>query len=146
MLECFFGAERIEAGKSLCFFYAKQTPLTEDSRRVIVGVGFVSKIDPLQENTYTTEKPIRSYIWDRVVHHSIRPNFKNRFILPYQEILKKASEDPNIDPGEYVAFAPEEHQIEFSYGSEHVTNDGAIPVLICGRSSAILAFTNILWN
>ncbi len=37
MLDTFFGAIRPE--ESLCFFYAKRTPLSEQSRRVIVGVG-----------------------------------------------------------------------------------------------------------
>ena len=37
MLDTFFGALRPE--ESLCFFYAKRTPLSEHSRRVIVGRG-----------------------------------------------------------------------------------------------------------
>ena len=37
LLDTFFGALRPE--ESLCFFYAKRTPLSEQSRRVIVGGG-----------------------------------------------------------------------------------------------------------
>jgi hypothetical protein len=36
MLDTFFSA--IEAGESLCFLYAKDTPLANDVRRVIIGV------------------------------------------------------------------------------------------------------------
>lgn len=42
LLDSFFG--HIKPQESLCFFYAKQTPPVEDSRRVIVAVGRVSHI------------------------------------------------------------------------------------------------------
>jgi hypothetical protein len=42
MLDTFFGALEPEA--SLCFYYAKRTPLAEDNRRVIIGVGRVKGV------------------------------------------------------------------------------------------------------
>jgi hypothetical protein len=42
LLDTFFSALRPE--ESLCFFYAKRTPLSEKSRRVIIGVGRVLSI------------------------------------------------------------------------------------------------------
>src|SRR5438046_10705217 len=60
MLDGFFGCGRLVEGESLCFFYAKQTPLTDDPRRVLVGAGFLTKVAPLQENEYTVKNNIRS--------------------------------------------------------------------------------------
>lgn len=42
MLDTFFGA--LEPETSLCVIYAKRTPLVEDNRRVIVGVGRVKSV------------------------------------------------------------------------------------------------------
>ena len=42
LLDTFFSALRPE--ESLCFFYAKCTPLSEQTRRVIVGVGRVLSV------------------------------------------------------------------------------------------------------
>jgi hypothetical protein len=42
----------IEPDKSLCFFYVKQTPLAEDERRVIVGVGRVLDTSEVIEYNY----------------------------------------------------------------------------------------------
>jgi ATP-dependent exoDNAse (exonuclease V) alpha subunit len=127
LLDAFFSF--LNPGKSLCFFYAKQTPLADDNRRVLIGVGRVLHIGPSVEYEYST-KGFRCLIWDRIIQHSVRPDFKDGFILPYQAILKKAEEDPSIDPAEYVAFAPEDRRIEFSYATEHVTHDGAIGALL----------------
>src|SRR5690606_24747641 len=47
LLDGFFGT--IKTHTSLCFFYAKQTPFSDDPRRVIVGVGRVTLVGkPLQ--------------------------------------------------------------------------------------------------
>src|SRR5271166_2664621 len=50
MLDTFFGA--IEPKVSLVFFYAKKTPLTEDPRRVIVGIGRVIGVGGATEYAY----------------------------------------------------------------------------------------------
>jgi len=133
ILNSFFSA--IEPEKSLCFFYAKETPLAEDERRVIVGVGRVQNVGNLVEYRYSKSGGLRSYIWDRAVQHSIRPNFEDGFILPYQTIFELTEEDPELDPADFVAFAPEDRRIEFSFASEHVTHDGAIAGLLSCKAA-----------
>lgn len=127
LLDCFFG--HIKPEESLCFFYAKQVPFVEDHRRVIVGVGRVKHIGPVVEYQYSG-KGLRSVLWERMVQHSIRPDFTDGFLLPYHEALRFAQENPDFDPAEIVAFAPEDRMMEFSYASEHVTHDGAIASLL----------------
>jgi hypothetical protein len=70
MLDTFFGALRPE--DSLCFFYAKRTPLSEDSRRVIVGVGRVKGVGPAIDYAYDRPGPLEGVLWERSVRHSLR--------------------------------------------------------------------------
>lgn len=112
MLDTFFSA--IEPERSLCFFYAKQTPLSEDSRRVLIGVGRVTGVGQAVEYEYETRGELRSVIWERPVYHSIRPSFRDGFVLPYHQILELAERDPDVDPSQFVAYAPEESRYEFS--------------------------------
>jgi len=138
LLDCFFG--HIRAMESLCFFYAKRTPLSEDSRRVIVGVGRVNHIGDNEEYKYAVpekDAPLRSLLWERMVQHSIRPKgsdgaegFADGFLLPYEQALFHAAENPEFDPASIVAFAPDDRRDEFSYVAEHVTCDGAIGALL----------------
>ncbi|HET6445162.1 MAG TPA: AAA family ATPase [candidate division Zixibacteria bacterium] len=140
LLECFWNHVRKE--ESLVFFYAKQIPLVEDTgRRVLIGVGRVLNIGELTEYEYTgsTKGKIRSLLWERMVIHSIRPDFKDGFLLPYHEALEKSDDGRNFDPAEVVAFAPEDRFVEFSYVTEHVGNDAAISALLACRASLLRA-------
>jgi len=131
----FFG--HIKPEKSLCFFYAKQVPFVEDQNRIIIGVGRVKGIDPEKEYDYSTDKKYRGLIWERAVHHSIRPEFHDGFLLPYHQALKMLEENPDLDfdPYELAVFAPKGKVPEFSYVSELVSNDSAIDVLLaCAES------------
>lgn len=136
LLNCFFG--HIQPQESLCFFYAKRTPLSEDPRRVIVGVGRVKHL-PTENLEYLYSVPakdarLRSLVWERPIQHSIRPTeeggFLDGFLLPYQDALQLAAENPDFDPAEVVAFAPADRQQEFSFVTEHVSNDAAIGSLL----------------
>lgn len=134
MLDTFFSA--IHPGKSLCFFYAKDTPLSTSAGRVIIGVGIVRKVDAPVEYEYSIQKPpFRSVIWERNVEHSIRqPEFKNGFLFPYRELFDLALEK-GIDPEQFLAFAPDDAFHSFSYVSEHVSHDHAIATLLnCHRA------------
>lgn len=135
LLDCFFSA--IEPLKSLCFFYAKQTPLLDEGDWVLIGAGRVKSVGQPTEYNYDTKslKNIRSFLWDVSIEHSIRPDFKDGFILPYHEILKKSETDSSIDTSEFVALIPEDRRIEFAYASEHVTHDGAIAALLSCKES-----------
>jgi len=130
MLDTFFGAIRPE--ESLCFFYAKDTPLSTSARRVIVGVGLVRGVDAYVEYKYSTKTPPhRSVLWERNVEHSIRPEFKEGFLFPYPELSEIANKH-GLDPEQFLAFAPDDAFWSFSYGCEHVSHDEAIAsVLSC---------------
>jgi hypothetical protein len=131
MLDTFFGA--ITPEESLVFFYAKRTPLSEDGKRVIVGIGRVLKVDPPVEYVYEKDAPsdaMRCVLWEGTLHHSIRPAIEDGFLLPYHDLLELAAKDPNIDLASLVLHAPDEHWDAFSMGTEHVTHDQAITVLL----------------
>ena len=120
----------IVPGSSLVFIYAKNIPFIDTTSRILIGVGHISKIGNLTEYNYDNTKPInfRSNLWERPVYHTIRNDFKNGFLLPYQEFLKMAEKDDSIHIPDYIAFAPSFE--EFSYGSEWVSNDAAIEALL----------------
>ena len=109
LLDCFAG--HLVPEHSLCFFYAKQVPFVEDSAagRILIAVGRVLHIGAVQEYAYTTKDlngKVRAMLWERMVQHSIRPNFKDGFLLPYHAAIDKAAEDPEFDPAEIAAFHP----------------------------------------
>ena len=133
MLDTFFGA--VQPRQSLCFFYAKDTPLSSSAGRVIVGVGLVRDVGAHVEYKYsTTSPPHRSVIWERNVEHSIRPDFEEGFVFPLQELSDLAVEK-GLDPEQFLAFAPDDAFWSFSYASEHVSHDHAIAaVLNCIRA------------
>ena len=129
LLDTFFGAIRPE--ESLCFFYAKRTPLSEQSRRVIIGVGRVLSIGDATEYAYdVANPPLRCVLWERNIGHSVRPGFVDGFLFPYQEVLELAAREHGVDPEEFIAFAPDEHFGAYSYGSELLTHDGAVASLV----------------
>lgn len=133
LLDCFF--QQVRPEESLCFFYAKQVPFVEDSRRVIVAVGRVKHIGQCIEYKYKKPGNLRCMVWERMVQHSIRPDFKDGFLLPYHAALELAQTDPDFDPAEIAAFAPDDRIEEFSYATEHVTHDGAIASLLACATS-----------
>ena len=138
MLDTFFSAVR--PAESLCFFYAKDTPLSSKAARVIVAVGLVTAVDDHVEHEYKCSKadaPLRGVLWERNVSHSIRgPRFEEGLVFPYVEAFE-AAQQQGFDPEECLAFAPDEAFWSFSYGSEHVSHDEAIAsVLSCIRALA----------
>ena len=129
LLDTFFGS--IRPNESLCFFYAKRIPLSEQSRRVIVGVGRVLSVGDVTEYKYDVARPpFRSVLWERNLGHSIRPEFKDGFLFPYQEIQELVKKEKGLDPEQFVAFAPDEFFNSYSYGSELLTHDGAVSSLV----------------
>jgi hypothetical protein len=116
--------------ESLCFLYAKRTPLSEQSRRVIVGVGRVLSVGQPVEYCYSVDAPpLRCVLWERNIGHSIRPGWKDGFLFPYQELLALC-EQQGLNAEDFVAFAPDEQFESFSYGTEHLTHDGAVASLV----------------
>ncbi len=124
---------------SLVVAYAKQVPFIEDYRRVVIGMGHVKRVVPAVEHKCTDDKPLRSMTWETHVCHSIRPDHKDGFIIPYQQMMEYAQEHPEFDMGEITVFAPEDAFAEFSYATEHVSYDAMIDVIL----SCIKAFEKI---
>lgn len=135
MLDTFFSAIRPE--ESLCFFYAKDTPLSTVAGRILIGVGLVRSVGGHVEYEYTVPKskaPHRSVLWERNVEHSIRPGFQEGFLFPYRELFDVALEK-GLDPEDFLAVAPDDAFWSFSYASEHVSHDHAIAsILSCLRA------------
>lgn len=128
LTDTFFSA--IQPAQSLAFFYAKQVPLAEDSRRVLVGVGRVTHVGESTEYGYSAPGKLQSILWERPVQHSIRPGFADGFLLPYQQIWEKSASLSDDELRRCVAFASDDHRLEFSYVSELVGHDGAISALL----------------
>lgn len=120
----------IKPNSSLVFVYAKNIPFIDTTSRILIGVGHISEIGKLTEYEYdaTLSKNFQSTLWERPVYHTIREDFQNGFLLPYQEFFKVAEKDDSIHIPDYIAFAPTFE--EFSFGSEWVTNDSAIESLL----------------
>ncbi|MTV50510.1 AAA family ATPase [Heliobacillus mobilis] len=127
LLDCFHS--HLQPG-SLCFLYAKQVPFVEDHRRVIIGIGRINHIGEAIEYETNGSNDFGASLWETMVQHSIRPDFTDGFIFPYQEIFARVKEQPDFDYTPMIAFAPVEKMLEFSYTSEHVSQDTAIECLI----------------
>lgn len=132
LLNCFF--QHLQAESSLVFFYAKQVPFVEESGRVLAGVGRIKKIIP-SEAYEGSNKRFGAAYWEHMILHSIRQDNKDGFILPYHQALDYQQEHPEFDPADLAVIVPSDKQFEFSYATEHVSNDSAIRVLLdCIRS------------
>lgn len=127
LLNCFF--EHLQEETSLIFFYAKQVPFVEESGRVLAGVGKIKKIIPSEAYEGSNSRFGAAY-WEHMVLHSVRPNGKEGFLLPYHEAIKYQVENPGFDIAELAVVVPNDKRFEFSYGTEHVSNDSAIRVLL----------------
>ena len=129
MLDTFFGA--LEPEDSVCVFYAKRTPLVEDTRRVIIGVGRVKGVGQATEYAYDAPGPLEGVLWERCVRHSLRQNSdSDGFLMPYRALLEAGEADPTLDLSAGVAFAPDDQFSAYSYASEHLSDDAAIASLL----------------
>ena len=136
LLNCFF--EHFKEEKSLVFIYAKQVPFVEEGGRILIGVGRINKIIPSEKYEGSNSNFSAAY-WEHMVLHSIRPSFDDGFILPYHEAIEYQKEHTDFDPASLAVIVPNEKQFEFSYASEHVSNDSAIQVLLSCIQSIELA-------
>lgn len=125
MLEGFFEAIRPPA---LALFYAKRVPLTEQEGRVLIGIGHVRNV--AGPKTYGGSNPLGTVAWECMVQHSVRRGFEDGFLLPYHEAVAATEADQTLDPEQFVAFAPDDAWLGFSYASERVSHDAAITSLV----------------
>lgn len=126
LLNGFFDVLKPE--ESLVFFYTKKTPLTEEPTFVLIGVGRIKKI-PQGRDWEGSDHGMRQVYWDRVIDHSIRPDFKDGFLMPYQQILEQC-EEQDIDPSKFAARVPNESGTDFLYRAGLVSIDSALAALI----------------
>lgn len=122
-------AAHLREEESLCLFYAKHVPFVEGTGRILIGVGRIKQIGKLTEYKRQGNGP-RGMVWERPIQHSIRPNGKDGILMPYYDVLERATQDSSLDMERYTARVPNEHWDEFSYASELVTHDGAIGALL----------------
>ena len=121
--------ENVEINKSLVIPYAKQVPFTDDPKRVVMGVGYVTSMIEPPDHNCTDEGTLHSILWETMVGHSIRDDRHNGFLLPYREMMEYADEHPEFDINSITVFADDEYFDEFSYATEHVSYDAVISVL-----------------
>ena len=125
--------------QSLCLIYAKQVPFIEDVGRVIIGIGHIKNISMPVEYKRSKKNGIKSMLWETHISHSIRPDHKDGFLIPYEKILKYADENPDFDLKSVCVMAPSDAFDEFSYATEHVTYDAVIEILLsCIRAFRII--------
>ncbi|HEU4782030.1 MAG TPA: ATP-dependent RecD-like DNA helicase [Ktedonobacterales bacterium] len=128
----FFG--RLTPERSLVFFYCKEgQPLGESISRLVVGVGRIQAIGP--QGYYESDSAITYPFWDRKIHHTIRPDGSDGFLLPYHDYLAPtgdADEDMRRrEMLEAIAITVDRAHIpSFQYSSELATSDVVLSVLM----------------
>ncbi|GAA0913366.1 AAA family ATPase [Virgisporangium aurantiacum] len=126
LLEAFF--ETVRPNASLVFFYAKHSPLSDDPRRLLIGAAMVSGFAPTGRYRSRGGERFPAEMWETTVEHSLRPDQKHGFLLPYQALLEAKDAGEDIDDA--LAYAPESGWTAFSYVTEHVSHDLAIDALL----------------
>jgi hypothetical protein len=126
--------------ESLVLFYATRTPLCDDERRVLLGAALLNKKHDLTEYAYSKAAPLRAMVWERPIQHSLRPTrsgggYAGGFVMPYHALLAELERRPELQPTDYIAFAPDDARMQFSYGSEHVSHGAAAAALIAARNA-----------
>lgn len=122
--------KNIKPNRSLVIPYAKQVPFIENTKRVVIGIGFVKKITPPPEYERMGDAGLRSILWETMVEHSIRDECTDGFLMPYVEMMRYAERHPEFDIRSITVFAEDDYFNEFSYASEHLSYDAVISVLL----------------
>ena len=126
---------RLTPEHSLVFFYcsAEGHPLGDSLSRLVVGVGRIQTIGP--QGYYESNSEVAYPFWDRKIHHTIRPDGGDGFLLPYHDYLTltgDADEDARRrDLLEEIAVTVDPaHSTMFSYTSELASSDVALSTLM----------------
>lgn len=128
--------ERVRPNQSLVFFYCKDgQPLGDEINRLVIGVGQVNKVGGLMQFEITDPTKKSYPLWDRSIHHSIRPDGIDGFLLPYHDYLTPTGDDKEdarrFDLLKEIAVAvPNEYMRAFSYMAEHANSDVALSILL----------------
>src|SRR5690606_9638616 len=107
--------------ESLVFFYAKHSPLSEDPRRLLIGAATVTGISPTGRYRHRADVLFPAEMWETTIEHSLRPDQRRGFLLPYQALLA-ARDARGVEISDALAFAPDAGWVAFSYVTEHVSH------------------------
>lgn len=133
ILDAFF--EAVSPGNSLVFAYLKHSPLQEQrTDRLLVGAARVTGVTPPPMWNQSGQPPFSSTMWETVVEHSLRPTMTDGILLPYQQLIPLLDEGVDVDGA--LAWAPEGRAVEFSYVTEHLSDDAAIEALTSLQAAA----------
>ncbi|MCX5558373.1 AAA family ATPase [Streptomyces sp. NBC_00038] len=133
ILDAFF--EPVAPGDSLVFAYLKHSPFQEQrTDRLLVGAARVTRVTPPPMWNQSGNPPFSSAMWETVVEHSLRADMTDGLLLPYQQLVSLM--DEGIDVDKALAWAPEGRIVEFSYVTEHLSDDAAIEALTSLQSAA----------
>ena len=133
----------IIVGESLVTFYCKNgNPIDDESRRLIIGLGEISSVNPLLEFESEINEPYP--FWELLMTHTIRKDLKTSkgFLLPYHEYLKIDEETIRDKTGLSKEQAIQEIKLtldklgnsdkllkELSYGCEYVSDHSMLIIL-----------------
>ncbi|MFF6790610.1 AAA family ATPase [Streptomyces filamentosus] len=126
VIDAFF--EPVVPGDSLVFAYLKHSPFQEQrTDRLLVGAARITRTTPPPMWNQSGNPPFTSSMWETAVEHSLRPDMTDGILLPYQQLVRLADEGHDVDKA--LAWAPEGRLVEFSYVTEHLSDDAAIEAL-----------------
>lgn len=113
---------------SLVFFYVKHSPFDGygSGERLLVGAARVTSVTPPGRWRTNGQSPFPNHMWETSVLHSLRPDGRDGVLLPLARLAELDGE--GIDVADALAWAPEQGH-EFSYVTEHVSDDSAIEAL-----------------
>lgn len=133
IMDAFF--EPVAPGDSLVFAYLKHSPFQEErTDRLLVGAARINRVTPPPMWNHSGNPPFSSAMWETTVEHSLRPDMTDGILLPYQQLISLM--DDGIDVAKALAWAPEGRVVEFSYVTEHLSDDAAIEALTSLQSAA----------
>ncbi|WP_432185790.1 AAA family ATPase [Streptomyces sp. Tue6028] len=133
IIEAFF--DPVVPRDSLVFVYLKHSPLQEQrTDRLLAGAACITRVTPPPMWNQNGNPPFNSSMWETIVEHSLRPQMRDGILLPYQQLVSLMDEGTDIDRA--LAWAPEGREVEFSYVTEHLSDDAAIEALASLQSAA----------
>lgn len=112
---------------SLIVPYLKNVPFTEDSRRIVLGIGFVKNVHDTQiyDSSDASIKSMPS-LWDKIIEHDLT---NKGFVFPYKELYDYWKKNSQLNIDKYIIFADDDYRDEFSNGSEVISYDALISIL-----------------
>lgn len=132
ILGAFF--EAVSPGDSLVFAYLKHSPLQEQrTDRLLVGAARITRITPPPMWNQSGHPPFSSSMWETIIEHSLRADMTDGILLPYQQLIPLLDDGVEVDKA--LAWASEGRDIEFSYVTEHLSDDAAIEALSALQSA-----------